>query len=43
MDNNHYVEALYNENRNAIPRWQGYEYQGKAALTKYVEKRNAEE
>ncbi len=41
LDNNHYVEALYNENRNAIPSWQGYEYQGKAALTKYLEKLNA--
>lgn len=37
--NNIYVEALYNENRNAIPSWQGYHYQGQAAaffFLKYI-------
>lgn len=29
--NNIYVEALYNENRNAIPSWQGYQYQAQVA------------
>lgn len=29
--NNIYVEALYNESRNATPSWQGYHYQGQAA------------
>lgn len=29
---NNYSEALYNENRNAVPSWQGYEYQGKVAI-----------
>ncbi|GEQ20242.1 hypothetical protein CBU02nite_07480 [Clostridium butyricum] len=27
-----YIEALYQENRNAIPSWQGYHYQGQAAV-----------
>lgn len=37
--NNIYVEALYNENRNAIPSWQGYQYQAQAAtyfFLKYI-------
>ncbi|HBJ2614740.1 TPA: hypothetical protein LA742_003240 [Clostridium botulinum] len=36
---NIYVEALYNENRNAIPSWQGYHYQGQVAtffFLKYI-------
>ena len=37
MVNDHFGEALYNEKRNAIPSWQGYEYQGKVALRKYLE------
>ena len=35
--NNIYSEALYNEKRNAIPSWQGYEYQGNVAIKRYLE------
>lgn len=35
--NNIYSEALYNEKRNAIPSWQGYEYQGNVAIRRYLE------
>lgn len=34
-----YIEALYEESRNAIPSWQGYHYQGQVAvlyLLKYI-------
>lgn len=31
-----YFESLYNENRNAIPSWQGYQYQGEVAMNKYL-------
>lgn len=31
-----YFEALYNENRNAIPSWQGYSYQGEVAALKFL-------
>lgn len=31
-----YFEALYNESRNAIPSWQGYNYQGEVAAYKYL-------
>lgn len=31
-----YFEALYNESRNAIPSWQGYNYQGEVAANKYL-------
>ncbi len=31
------INALYNENRNAIPSWQGYNYQGEVAAYKFLE------
>lgn len=31
-----FIEALYNENRNAIPSWQGYHYQAQAATYFFV-------
>ena len=34
-----YMDALYNEKRNAIPSWQGYHYQAQAAtfyFLKYI-------
>lgn len=31
-----YFEALYNESRNAILSWQGYNYQGEVAANKYL-------
>ena len=37
---NNYSEALYNENRNAVPSWQGYEYQGKVAIRRYLQMLN---
>ncbi len=37
MEVNNFSEALYNENRNAVPSWQGYEYQGKVAIRRYLE------
>lgn len=40
MQINNYSEALYNENRNAVPSWQGYEYQGKVAIRRYLEMLN---
>lgn len=33
-------EALYNERRNAIPSWQGYHFQGMAALLRFLEELN---
>ncbi|MCI8409037.1 MAG: hypothetical protein HFJ09_07190 [Lachnospiraceae bacterium] len=32
-----FVQALYNERRNAIPSWQGYHYQAMVAVYKYLE------
>lgn len=37
LTDNNFSEALYNEKRNAIPSWQGYEYQGKVAIRRYLE------
>lgn len=31
-----YIEALYNENRNAVPSWQGYHYQAQVATYYYL-------
>ena len=30
-------DELYEERRNAVDSWQGYQYQGKYALSKYLE------
>ena len=32
-----YFEALYNENRNAVPSWQGYHYQAQIATLHFIE------
>lgn len=37
LTDNNFSETLYNEKRNAIPSWQGYEYQGKVAIRRYLE------
>ena len=30
-------DALYEEKRNAIPSWKGYQYQGKYAILRYLD------